>query len=78
MTSPWNPQDLNNLFEPCATENVVVCFVDLVALNMHTGVDWLVIIELLHIDVSLDVAHVLALARHGKFVCSLLVDIMLN
>ena len=78
MTSPRNSQDLNNFFEPCTTENVVVCLVDLVALDVHARVHRLIIIELLHIDVSLDVAHVLAFARQGKFVCSLLVDIVLN
>ena len=73
-----DPENLNDLFEPSTAKDVVVCFVILVALVVHTWIYRLVVLKWLHADISFDVSHMLVLVCKCKLVSSFLVNVMID
>ena len=65
MVPRWYPEDLDDFLEPSTAEDVLVRFVDLVALVMHGWVDEFVVIELLHVGIASCILEVLILVSQG-------------
>ena len=78
MVPRWYPEDLDDFLEPSTAEDVLVRFVDLVALVMHGWVDEFVVIELLHVGIASCILEVLVLVGQGQLVGPLLINVVLN
>ena len=78
MVSGRYPENLDNFLKPCAAEDVLVCFVDLVALLVHGRVDKLIVVVLLHVRITPCVLKMLVLICEGQLIGSFLVNVLLN